>query len=914
MISLNLKFIDEYNYIDEVKIIKDPNNLIKFSKYFSSLLSNNFKESKQNKFDIDLTNLKYLNKKEHLNIFFKIAFDNEIYDFKPILGNREIVLKLSSLCKQKVVDYYASINFGLGSDISISDYFIFIELSEFFMIDKMKNLIESSLERYYKFIEIYSSCSKNFIDNSSDEEGFNDEEDLDEGKWESDDGSILDNIGFSGEEDLGEGKLDDDSILDEAVFGEEDTDEQYEEYLVEEDLVEECNMKKDIDEQCEDLSEGYNEKCSTEDHETIVNKYLDKTKLSEIKTIKKNFVGVDNEKKINLIETLNEHIYLKLNSKIIINHTELNDELNQVKLIWMLNQFSENYYYIYLSFKLLNKNKIFIKLVKFFKKLKNKIYIKKNTFKYLNYDPILPQLSIDEIKFMPLEDFYNLFILLKKFINLEFFFLKVYDYYDIMNFENHNWEVFMYNQKNYQYQIGIKTIKSEEKFKETFNEMTNNIFMDMNWDNLIIAGGFIYGIINNLQDSIIKSTDIDLFLYGTSNEIENKIKYLLNYFNKFNPFYIRRGYVINLLIKSLNYDIQLINTRKLSSVEIIKDFDLSYVSIFYDGIDVITNIEGLVSLKYGISIFNELKIKENQSVNNELNITDLRLYKTYLKGLHIKKTKLIKNNKVKEVIDIKEIENNKNLLLNLNKSNLVRKLIELCETDEANQLIGTYYRSKFVTINLEDFLNYKEQIFSKIEYDNCQFKKNIRQLNINDFKKDSNQLNIEEFKKLKYNVKMINISILSIKCTNKEIIHEIYIETDYHPFRILFKEKELVTLNFNEKDIIFQKLIHLDNKISKLGKHFYKHKAKGKFYDLSLFTNQFKKDRKLININLDKKSIKYDKLKNKLEQIKKKQDPINDKMKVIFKTRIWIDSHKRHGIKYILESFSIKRTRDVIKM
>ena len=110
-----------------------------------------------------------------------------------------------------------------------------------------------------------------------------------------------------------------------------------------------------------------------------------------------------------------------------------------------------------------------------------------------------------------------------------------YDYTDILTYDISPWESFeIENNINKNLEVGEIVIRQEDEFIKLFNEETKNVFLDIDWSNIIIAGGFIFGLLNKMQNSIIPSTDIDIFVYGDSLIIQKKVRYLLNYFNKYN--------------------------------------------------------------------------------------------------------------------------------------------------------------------------------------------------------------------------------------------------------------------------------------------------------------------------------------------------------------------------------------------
>ena len=119
-------------------------------------------------------------------------------------------------------------------------------------------------------------------------------------------------------------------------------------------------------------------------------------------------------------------------------------------------------------------------------------------------------------------------------------------------------------------------------FQSLVNGNTNNLLKTMDWSNVVIAGGFIYGLLS--PSSMLAESDIDLFIYGDTEQIrEQKCQYLMNHFKDAKPYYIINKSVITIIIPTINRDIQIIVTDKKSSSDITNNFDLNYTRCFYNG-------------------------------------------------------------------------------------------------------------------------------------------------------------------------------------------------------------------------------------------------------------------------------------------------------------------------------------------
>lgn len=151
------------------------------------------------------------------------------------------------------------------------------------------------------------------------------------------------------------------------------------------------------------------------------------------------------------------------------------------------------------------------------------------------------------------------------------------------------------------------------------NIYTKGVLMDMNWDNVILAGGLINLLLHkSLLDNNVSNYDIDLFIYGTKKEKKNKLKELLKFFsikNK-NVYYVfRTKNIVEVYIPD-KPTIQIILSSKFTIDSILLNFDLSHVKVCYDGKTFYGTYDYLLSQIYNISI-----------VNTDQYITSNRIYK-----------------------------------------------------------------------------------------------------------------------------------------------------------------------------------------------------------------------------------------------------------------------------------------------
>lgn len=180
--------------------------------------------------------------------------------------------------------------------------------------------------------------------------------------------------------------------------------------------------------------------------------------------------------------------------------------------------------------------------------------------------------------------------------------------------------------------------KSNDKVTVTqlvfFDRMRNkfgDLFDTFDWSNTIIAGGLISGLIESKYDPTeYRNSDIDLFVYGNSNEIvREKIQYIYDYFvtkldkNFYAFVYAPNACMVDIVIPK-KYTIQIIGTMFKSSMDVLKSFDLTHCQIGYDGLNIIYTKEFIEAVTTRIT-----KITKRS-------IHAYRLVKAYNRGYSIK--------------------------------------------------------------------------------------------------------------------------------------------------------------------------------------------------------------------------------------------------------------------------------------
>ncbi len=330
-------------------------------------------------------------------------------------------------------------------------------------------------------------------------------------------------------------------------------------------------------------------------------------------------------------------------------------------------EFIENANFIYLIFHEMNKMEQFYELAEIVNTCEIDCGVKIDINKIILYQ------CYDLMKYMP-----NKCIMPKSF--------KLFEYQKLLEYSISPWPKYDNSYLPLKNNFGTNTIISENEFNNKFNDYTNNIFVGIDWSNMVIAGGFVFGLLNNISNSIIGSTDIDIFIYSTDIDIrKQKWEYLLEYFSKYTPVYINNKGIINIIIPTLNYDIQLIVFHSDNPESIINEFDLNYVRLYYDGLTVFANIGCLIGFKYQIADINIDYTKD----------LDKRICKTILKGLNIRKNDVITKH-CKLVVD-NIIDINKYDITTFNTQNIIRQSENMiCEIN------NLYPTVELVTLNYKE--------------------------------------------------------------------------------------------------------------------------------------------------------------------------------------------------------------------
>jgi hypothetical protein len=175
-------------------------------------------------------------------------------------------------------------------------------------------------------------------------------------------------------------------------------------------------------------------------------------------------------------------------------------------------------------------------------------------------------------------------------------------------------------------------INTKEIFIKNFNEATSNLFINIDWNNIIVYGDIIF--FNTLKEELISKVnflEIKIILYGLNeNKYLEKINYLYSFFsqkihNKFHFCNINNNIILfhNYTFKNIKINLLRINQKN----ELFQKIKSNFEKIYFDGENIISYIDNYNLIKKNIiyvtknelikynKCFSKLKIKKKE-INN----------------------------------------------------------------------------------------------------------------------------------------------------------------------------------------------------------------------------------------------------------------------------------------------------------
>lgn len=133
-------------------------------------------------------------------------------------------------------------------------------------------------------------------------------------------------------------------------------------------------------------------------------------------------------------------------------------------------------------------------------------------------------------------------------------------------------------------------LPSFQEFKAEFDSLTRNVFEDMDWKNVVVAGGAVLSALVKLDEkekNNFRDADVDLFLFGLSEEqAAQKVKdifFQIQSRTNASCQIVRTRHAVTILGQYPNRHIQVILRLYKSPAEVLMGFDIDCCCVCYDG-------------------------------------------------------------------------------------------------------------------------------------------------------------------------------------------------------------------------------------------------------------------------------------------------------------------------------------------
>jgi len=154
-----------------------------------------------------------------------------------------------------------------------------------------------------------------------------------------------------------------------------------------------------------------------------------------------------------------------------------------------------------------------------------------------------------------------------------------------------------------QYMFPVITVVNMRGFAQRFNEFTKNVFSELNWNNVICAGGAVLACLTDDTTVLdrFKGSDVDLFIYGLDEHNANeKLKEIYNVVssNVHGDCEIIRSFRAVTIILNYPYrHIQIVLRLYRSPAEVLHGFDVDCCACCYNGSDVYVTPRSLNAIR-----------------------------------------------------------------------------------------------------------------------------------------------------------------------------------------------------------------------------------------------------------------------------------------------------------------------------
>jgi ankyrin repeat protein len=172
------------------------------------------------------------------------------------------------------------------------------------------------------------------------------------------------------------------------------------------------------------------------------------------------------------------------------------------------------------------------------------------------------------------------------------------------------------------------TINNNTIFIENFRIFTKNLFMSVNWNNLLVVGESVVIplLYNTSYTKSYDNNDICLYIYGITNDNDfiNKIREIYNTISKYyikNFKCIIENDYIHMLLEKPYGNIKIYLNKYLSKTEIIINQNINLNSIAYNGKDILCSVRFLlVMMNNKINLINYENIEYEAKLQNYIDL------------------------------------------------------------------------------------------------------------------------------------------------------------------------------------------------------------------------------------------------------------------------------------------------------
>ncbi|KAJ7484388.1 hypothetical protein FB451DRAFT_1128513 [Mycena latifolia] len=150
---------------------------------------------------------------------------------------------------------------------------------------------------------------------------------------------------------------------------------------------------------------------------------------------------------------------------------------------------------------------------------------------------------------------------------------------------------------------------STAAFRRNFDYMSDGLLRNLNWNNLIVAGGIVLGTLLYNSPEDWKSSDIDIYVYGLSGQDANKkIQHVFDTFRSNLPtgtrtLAVRNSKTITFYAKYPLRRLQIVLKLLESPRDVLLNFDLDICAIGWDGSNVWMLPRAARALETGCNVF-----------------------------------------------------------------------------------------------------------------------------------------------------------------------------------------------------------------------------------------------------------------------------------------------------------------------